>query len=84
MNINIHISLFNNMTDRSNISTESGNSYNRRLSMDEYSELNSKEVPQKQGMFRKGFNFLFRRSKSEIKSEGMINKSVPCYWHEQK
>ena len=84
MTINIHISLLYNMTDRSNQSTESGNSYNRRLSMDEYSGLYSNDNPQKQGMFKKGFDFLFKRSKSDVKSEGMINRSVPCYWHEQK
>ncbi len=71
------------MSDRSTQSTESEN-YSRRLSMDEYAGLHSNDKEIKQGMFMKGFNYIFRRSKSDIKNEGMINKSVPCYWHEQK
>ncbi len=85
MTIYISKSLLYNMTDRSNESTESYESYSRRLSMDEYSGLYGSNQPEKQGLFKKGMNFLFKRSKSDVyKEEGMINRSVPCYWHEQK
>ena len=73
------------MSDRSNYSTESDNSNKRRLSMDEYQGASAQVIDKnKQGFFKRGFNFLFRRSKSGIKNDGMINRSVPCYWHEQK
>jgi hypothetical protein len=73
------------MTDRSNESTDTSGSYSRRLSMDEYSGLYRQDQPHKQGFLSKGMSYLFKRSKSDVyKEEGMINRSVPCYWHEQK
>jgi hypothetical protein len=68
--------------------SDSSNNQDRKQSLDEYKNLHSFEnfSPKNEypGIFKRGFNYLLRRSKSDVKEEGAINKSVPCYWHEQK
>ncbi len=70
------------MSEKSNENSFTSDYSQRRLSIEEYQGLYSNTQSKQDGIFKRGMKYLFRRSKSDVKNEGMINRSVPCYWHE--
>ena len=70
------------MSDKSNENSFIKEYSQRKQSIDDYEGLYSNTQSKHDGFFKRSFRYMFGRSKSEIKNEGMINRSVPCYWHE--